>query len=56
MDVKEITVGRKFNMGNYETESIAVTINLDKNDKATEILAKARQFIEENKPLKYKGI
>lgn len=45
MHVKEITVERLLNTGNYENERVAVTIALDKSESPAQAVARGRRFV-----------
>lgn len=45
MKLKEVVYERKFNLGNYETETIGVTMIVDEGDKFGEVLSAARKAV-----------
>jgi hypothetical protein len=45
MKLKEIVYERKFNLGNYETETIGVCMVADEGEKFSELLAVARKAV-----------
>ena len=45
MKLKEVVYERKFNLGNYETETIGVTMVVDEGDKFADVLASARKAV-----------
>ncbi len=48
MKLKEVVYERKFNLGNYETETIGVCMVVDEGDKFNEVLAQARKAVMSN--------
>lgn len=48
MKLKEVVYERKFNLGNYETETIGVCMVVDEGDKFSEVLAQARKAVMSN--------
>lgn len=55
MKAKEVTYSRKFNLGNYETEDIGVTLVLDNGEKATDAIAVARKLVLQQASLEVKA-
>jgi hypothetical protein len=45
MKLKEIVYGRKFNLGNYETEEITVCMVVDEGEKFSDVLGAARRAV-----------
>jgi len=45
MKAISVTYGRKFNLGNYETEDISVIVELEEGDKASDGLALAKKLV-----------
>lgn len=45
MKLKEVVYERKFNLGNYETETIGVAMVVDDGDKFGDVLAAARKAV-----------
>lgn len=45
MRAKEVTYERKFNLGNYETETISLTVELEDGEKFSEVLGMARKAV-----------
>ncbi len=50
MQVKEIYVSRKFNLGNYEMQEVGVTATLAPEDDAHAVYDKCIAFLESKKP------
>lgn len=45
MKTKEVYYERKFNLGNYETESIGILVVLDEGEKFADVLNTARKAV-----------
>lgn len=45
MRTKEVYYERKFNLGNYETESIGILVVLDEGEKFADVLNTARKAV-----------
>ena len=45
MKLKEVVYERKFNLGNYETETIGVCMVVDEGDKFSDVLSQARKAV-----------
>jgi hypothetical protein len=45
MKLKEVVYERKFNLGNYETETIGVAMVVDEGDKFADVLSAARKAV-----------
>lgn len=45
MKTKEVHYERKFNLGNYETETIGIVVQLDEGEKFTDVLNQARKAV-----------
>lgn len=45
MKLKEVVYERKFNLGNYETETIGVCMVVDDGDKFNDVLGAARKAV-----------
>lgn len=45
MKAKQVTYERKFNLGNYETETISLTVELDEGEKFNDALSIARKAV-----------
>lgn len=45
MKVKELVYERKFNLGNFETETIGITVVLDEGEKFVDALGQARKAV-----------
>lgn len=45
MKTKEVSYVRKFSLGNYETETLGVTIELDEGEKFVDAIAAARKAV-----------
>lgn len=48
MRVKELSYGRVSNLGNYETERLECTVELEEGDSPKEALNRARKFVHTN--------
>lgn len=45
MKTKEVYYERKFNLGNYETETIGIMVVLDEGEKFADVLSTARKAV-----------
>ena len=45
MKAKEVTYERKFNLGNYETETISLTVELESGEKFADVLSIVRKAV-----------
>lgn len=46
MKPKELWYEKKFNLGNYETENIGILVELEGEEKASDIMPKLKKFVE----------
>jgi hypothetical protein len=45
MKTKEVCYERKFNLGNYETETIGIVVQVEDGEKFTDVLSQARKAV-----------
>ncbi len=50
MKATRIYVERCFNLGNYENEKVGIELEVEEGEKAADVLAHAKRFLDKNNP------
>jgi len=50
MKAKTVRYEKRFNLGNYEAETVGIELELEDGDKAAQALALAKQFVQQGRP------